>query len=91
MKVTRLVKEYKDKHCPLCAESMKNHWTMHVTIPLEVAICTDCAYERKEFLGWLQDNLPAHIGDIKTLGIPHIPEMVVAAPARGLHCAYVNK
>ena len=78
MKVARLVKEYQDRTCPTCGISMKNHWAMRVTIPLEVEICGDCAYERKEFLTWLQDNLPAHIGDVKSLGVP----MMVKPPAR---------
>jgi RNase P subunit RPR2 len=69
MKVVQLIKQYKERICPICGLSLKNHWEAKITLPVVVHLCTDCAYERKQFLYWLQDNLPATPGDLKTIGV----------------------
>ena len=52
----------------MCKANLKNKWTAKITIPVVFYLCTDCAYEKKQYLFGLRDRLPIELSELQGIG-----------------------
>jgi hypothetical protein len=56
----------------MCRADLKNKWFAMITIPVVIYLCTDCAYQKKQYIHGLRDRLPIEITEIKGIGSGHL-------------------
>ena len=64
----KVIKNHRHKSCPICLED--HPFTARILVQLEIDICNECFYLRKESFFYLRDHVDQlRIGDLRTLGL----------------------
>ncbi len=65
----RVIKNHRHTVCPICHEG-QHPFLARIFIEVEVDICNDCFYLRKEAFWYLRDHVDQMVvGDLRNLGI----------------------